>query len=90
MIAPVKTRVIKIGNSQGIRIPKLLLQQLGLDEEVEVEVEAQAGQLVIRPTRSPRADWEAAFAEMAAQGDDQLLDDEPLLLTEWEEHEWRW
>jgi antitoxin MazE len=90
MIAPVKTRIIKIGNSQGIRIPKLLLQQLGLGEEVEVEVEAQAGQLVIRPARSPRADWEAAFAEMAAQGDDQLLDDEPLVLTVWETDEWRW
>lgn len=88
MLAPVKTRIIKIGNSQGIRIPKLLLEQVGLGEEVEVE--AQMGQLVIRPVRLPRAEWDAAFAEMASQGEDQLLDDEPLLPTEWEANEWQW
>ena len=88
MITPVKTRIIKIGNSQGIRIPKLLLQQVGLSDEVEVE--AQAGQLVIRPIRSPRADWELAFAEMAAQGEDHVLDDEPFPLTSWEMNEWTW
>lgn len=88
MIAPVKTRIIKIGNSQGIRIPKLLLQQVGLSGEVEVEV--QTGQLIIRPLRTPRAEWDSAFREMATQGDDQLLDDEPPLQTEWETNEWQW
>ena len=42
-----KTRLIKIGNSQGIRIPKLLLEQVGLANEVELEV--QQDQIVIRP-----------------------------------------
>jgi antitoxin MazE len=88
MNTPVKTRIVKIGNSQGIRIPKLLLQQVGLSDEVEVE--AQAGQLVIRAIRAPRADWETAFAEMAVQEDDQLLDGEPLILTGWEASEWTW
>lgn len=88
MITPVKTRIVKIGNSQGIRIPKLLLQQVGLSDEVEVE--AQAGQLVIRATRSPRADWEAAFAEMAERGEDYLLDNESLVPTTWEANEWVW
>ncbi|MDQ3247931.1 MAG: AbrB/MazE/SpoVT family DNA-binding domain-containing protein [Chloroflexota bacterium] len=88
MLTPVKTRIVKIGNSQGIRIPKLLLQQVGLGDEVEVE--AQAGQLVIRAIRSPRANWEAAFAAMAVAGDDQLPDGEPLMLTAWEAREWTW
>jgi antitoxin MazE len=88
MTAPLKTRIIKIGNSQGIRIPKLLLEQVGLGEEVEVE--AQQGQLVIRPIRSPRSDWDAAFAEMAAQNDDLLLDATAPPLTEWEATEWQW
>ena len=35
----VKTRIVKIGNSQGIRIPKLLLEQSNLGEEVELELE---------------------------------------------------
>lgn len=84
----VKTRIIKIGNSQGIRIPKLLLQQVGLHNEVEVE--AQLGQLVIRPVALARQGWEQAFQEMAAQGDDRLLDPDPLAQNDWELSEWVW
>lgn len=80
MTMSVKTNIIKIGNSQGIRIPKLLLQQVGLGHEVEVE--AQDGQLVIRPVVVARQGWEQAFQAMALAGDDQLLDSEPLVLTE--------
>ena len=32
------TTIISIGNSRGIRIPKLLLEESGLDNEVELEV----------------------------------------------------
>ena len=88
MTTSVKTRIIKIGNSQGIRIPKLLLQQVGLLHEVEVE--AQLGQLVIRPVALARQGWEQVFQTMAEQGDDHLLDPEPLVLTEWEATEWAW
>jgi len=52
MAALLKTRIVRIGNSQGIRIPKLLMQQLGFSEEVELE--AQNGQLVIRPVHAVR------------------------------------
>ena len=83
-----KTRVVKIGNSQGIRIPKLLLEHAGISDEVEVEV--QANQLIIRATQSPRQGWEAQFQAMAEAGDDRLLDEEPLVLTEWEAQEWEW
>ena len=44
-----KTRIVPIGNSQGIRIPKLLLEQTGLSGEVEISAEDDA--LVIRPVR---------------------------------------
>lgn len=84
----VKTRLIKIGNSHGIRIPKLLLDQIGLVEEVELEV--QPDQIVIRPAQLPRFGWEEQFQTMAAQGDDRLLDGEALLLTTWDTHEWVW
>jgi prevent-host-death family protein len=46
-----KVRIVRIGNSQGIRIPKLLLEQTGLRDEVELEV--RAGSLVLR---APAAD----------------------------------
>lgn len=88
MAATIKSRVIRIGNSQGIRIPKPLLEQAGLSDEVELE--AQAGQLIVRPARQVRAGWEESFRQMALNGDDQLLDAEALALTEWEEKEWQW
>lgn len=84
----VTTRLIRIGNSQGIRIPKLLIAQVGLSGEVEVE--AQPGQLVIRPAGGRRRGWEAQFQAMADAGDDRLLDAESLPPTEWDAHEWQW
>ncbi len=84
----VKTRIIKIGNSQGIRIPKPVLEQLGFTEEVELEV--LLDQLIVRSPHQSRRRWDESFRAMAEAGDDSLLDDEPLILTEWEETEWEW
>ncbi len=82
------TRIVKIGNSRGIRIPKPFLDQLGLENEVEMSVED--AELVIRPVRAPRFGWDNRFREMAAAGDDRLLDEESLSLGEWDETEWEW
>jgi antitoxin MazE len=86
MSAVVKTRIIKIGNSKGVRIPKILLDQSDLGEEVELEV--YEGRIVIRTARSPREGWEEQFKLMAVHGDDQLLD--PPLSTTWDEEDWEW
>jgi antitoxin MazE len=83
-----KTRVVAIGNSQGIRIPKPLLEQTGLSGEVELS--AEDGALVIRPAKRPRARWAEAFQEMARRGDDALLDDAAPGLSAWDEGEWEW
>jgi antitoxin MazE len=83
-----RARIIKIGNSQGIRIPKPLLRQAGLAEEVELEV--QQDRIVIHPVRRPRQGWEEQFSAMAEQGDDRLLDAEVSSLTRWDEDEWEW
>lgn len=84
----VKTRIIQIGNSQGIRIPKPILEQLGFT--IEVELEVLPDQLIVRSVRQPRQQWDEYFKEMVEVGDDYLLDDEPLTLTKWEESEWEW
>lgn len=83
-----KTRIVRIGNSQGIRIPKPLLEQTGLRGEVEII--AQDDSLIIRPARRPRAGWAAAFQEMARRGDDALLDDVAPSLSSWDEDDWEW
>lgn len=82
----IRTRIVRIGNSQGIRIPKILLEQSGIESEVEIEV--KDGQLFIRKASQVREGWEQAFAAMAEQGDDGLLDDAPE--TEWDRAEWEW
>ena len=86
MTTVVKTRIVKIGNSQGIRIPKLLLDLSQLGDEVELEVEQ--GKIIIRASQPARAGWEERFQQMAAEKDDQLLDDD--LKTTWDEEEWEW
>ena len=83
-----KTRIVRIGNSQGIRIPKALLEETGLHGEVEISAEDDS--LVIRPAKRPRAGWAAAFQEMARRGDDALLDDAAPSLSGWDEDEWEW
>lgn len=88
MSTVVKTRIVKIGNSQGIRIPKILLEQSALGEEVELTLEAE--QIVIRSAHNPRQGWEEAFQSMHALGDDELLDGEAPLPTAWDEEEWAW
>ncbi len=82
-----KTRIVKIGNSQGVRIPKLLLERSNLAEEVELD--AQDYQIIIRSTKQPRQGWEAAFRGMAERGDDELLDKHLFTQTKWDEDEWQ-
>jgi antitoxin MazE len=83
-----KAHIVPIGNSQGVRIPKPLLDQTGLSGEVEIVAEGNA--LVIRSTRKPREGWAEAFREMARRGDDAMLDDAPPSLSSWDEDEWEW
>ena len=83
-----KTRIVRIGNSQGIRIPKAILEQTGLCGEVELITHEDS--LIIRPARRPREGWTAAFQEMARRGDDGLLDDPSPSLSTWDEDDWEW
>lgn len=70
------TKIVQIGNSRGIRIPKALLAQTRLGEEVKLEVYHE--QIIIRPSRRAREGWTKAFRTMAERGDDQLLDQKNL------------
>ncbi len=80
-----KARIVRIGNSRGIRIPKPLIEQTGLGENVEIAVQGNA--LVISPVGRPRAGWDEAFRAMAGHGDDELLDG--ARPTRWDEDEWK-
>lgn len=81
-----KTRLVRIGNSRGIRLPKPLIVQAGLTDEVELHV--RDGAIVIERASIPRAGWAQAAKQMHERDEDQLL--EPPGSTRFEEEEWEW
>lgn len=84
-----KTKLIRIGNSQGVRIPKPLIEESGLSEEIEMIL--RDNEIVLRSVEQTRKDWDETFEEMARQGDDRLLDQEEVERpSEWDETEWTW
>jgi len=83
-----KARVVRIGNSRGIRIPKAIIEQCHLHGSVDLEI--QQGQLVIRSATKARAGWDQTFEEMHRHGDDQLMDREPASTSKWDRKDWTW
>ncbi len=81
-----KTQIIKIGNSKGIRIPKPLLEQSNLKGEVELEVRDEG--LLIKSSQEPRFNWAEAFQEMSENdGDEMIIEDAS---NDFEKEGWRW
>jgi antitoxin MazE len=81
-----RTRIVQIGNSKGIRVPKMLLEHAQLPEEVELQ--AEQGRLIVRAARAARAGWAEAAASMHARGDDRLLD--VPTSSRFDDKEWQW
>ncbi len=83
-----RVHIIKIGNSRGIRIPKPILEQTGIDEEVELEV--KNNQIIIRPVSNPRDGWDIAYKTMSEEEDDKLLQVAENVSHSWDDDEWQW
>lgn len=82
-----RTRIVKIGNSQGVRIPKSLLEESGLTGDVDIT--AEPGSLTVTAAGPARAGWEEAARRMHEAGDDELIDGEwPPTSVELEDWEW--
>jgi antitoxin MazE len=88
----VKGRLVRIGNSRGIRLPKTLLEQSGLTTDVEITV--KDAQIIIRSAGkdTPRAGWEEQIKKtLQEHGED--IDPEWLdakLSSKFDEKEWTW
>jgi antitoxin MazE len=81
-----KTRLVRIGNSRGIRIPKPLIEQAGLEDEVVLRPTADG--LLVQAVREPRAGWGDAAAELAGSARGGMLD--APTPTAFDEEEWTW
>ena len=83
-----RARIIKIGNSRGLRIPKPILEQTGIMDDVEIDVEKN--QIIIRPVKEVRDGWDDAFKLMGQKGDDDLIIEDDNVSHSWDEEEWQW
>jgi len=84
-----KTKLIRIGNSQGVRIPKPLIEESGITDEIEMIL--RDNEIVLRSAETIRKDWESSFEKMAEEGDDALLDKEEIEKpSDWDEADWTW
>jgi antitoxin MazE len=81
-----KAQIIQIGNSQGIRIPKVLLEESRIVGEVDLELHPDG--ILIRIAQKPRSGWEDAFRLMAENDDDELSGDDAT--TGFDKKEWQW
>lgn len=87
-----KSKLVAIGNSKGVRLPKALLQAVGLEDAIELTVED--GKLVITPLRRrrrPREGWrEAIAADIEKNGVPEVDDDWLNMSNDWDAKGWRW
>ena len=81
-----RAKIIQVGNSCGVRLPKPVVSELGLLLGSEVDLVSDNGRLLLTPVRAPREGWAHAFAR--AKGVDIALDAHAP--TKFDEDEWMW
>lgn len=81
-----KSQIIQIGNSQGVRLPKVLLEESRISGEVDLELHPDG--ILIRNAQKPRSTWEQEFEAMAENDEDEMLDAHSP--TAFEKKEWQW
>jgi len=81
-----KARLIRIGNSRGVRLPKALIEEAGLQDDVEMVL--RDGTVVISSAACRRSGWAEAAAKLAARGEDRLVD--APVSTKFDKEQWEW
>ena len=79
-----KTRLVRIGNSRGLHLPKSLIEKAGLKDEVEVTL--LDGVLIVTSAEHPRQGWEAAVSRLLERRDDHVFEESvaPRFDSDWE------
>ena len=81
-----RSRLVKIGNSRGVRLAKTMLEEAGLTDEVDIHVRGRS--IVITPAKKVREGWAEDARLAAKRGDDRLIETPPP--TKFDEEEWVW
>ncbi|HMO79347.1 MAG TPA: hypothetical protein PKD24_01015 [Pyrinomonadaceae bacterium] len=80
-----KAQIIQIGNSQGIRIPKMMLEETGISGEVDLQITPEG--ILIKNIKKLRGDWDAIFKKIGEADDDLSLSGGA---AEFDKREWQW
>ncbi len=81
-----KTEIVRIGNSRGVRIPKSFIEEAGLENEVELRL--VDGGILVESAPVPRTGWAEAAKQMHDADKRDALDD--LFTTDFDDEEWTW
>jgi antitoxin MazE len=85
-VSLLKTKLVPIGNSRGVRLPKLMIRDAGLGDEVELQV--SEGAIIISSARNPREGWADAAKLLHENRADRLLENSTE--TKFDRDEWKW
>ena len=67
------TRVIKVGTSLGLIIPKIVARDIGLQVGTPIEVKLKDDRMIVTKKTGLRDGWAEAFAAYANEGEDEML-----------------
>ncbi|PKM42469.1 MAG: hypothetical protein CVV03_09935 [Firmicutes bacterium HGW-Firmicutes-8] len=81
-----QTRIVRIGNSKGLRIPAHILRQCEIEDLINLEI--IDGKIIISSAEKPRQGWDEQFRLMHKNGDDKLLIDDSLEAGEEDDRTW--
>jgi len=82
-------KLARIGNSRGVRLPKAVIEQAGLGDEVEVTV--RGDKIVLRSARNARAGWDDAFRRaITKHGKDRIDAALDRVSNRFDDEEWTW
>lgn len=84
-----ETSLIKIGNSQGLIIPKRMLNKLGVKQKLEIEIR-DGGLFIVPVNDNPRKGWAEAFAKAVKTGHQIEGDPFDSIENEFDREEWTW
>jgi len=82
-----KANLVSIGNSREGRIPASVIKECGFGDELEMRVDN--GVVILAPAKGVREGWDAAFADMAAAGDDTPMIPDALD-NDFDTEDWTW
>lgn len=83
-----EAKIIAIGNSRGVRLPKKILEAANLESAETVVLSITTDGLLLSPARKPRDGWAAAAKQAALQHEDSWEGLPPW--NQSDETDWTW